>query len=296
MAVMPPRKHIPSVRSRRLRSELVRLREEKGISTEQVAEEMEWSRARVSRIETGKVLPRSYDVRALLDLYDVHGEEREQLLQLARDARRQTGWWYSYLDVMPEGFDMFVVLESEASSIRSYEPQVIPGLLQTEAYARAVFDAREAETSEEIDRLVSARMERQSVLAGDDRPEYWVILSEGAIRRQVGTSEIMRDQLRHLVRVSREPRITLQVIPFSRGTHPAMAAGPFVILGFPGQQDPDVVRLETVTGGAYVEGDAAIERYTLTYNHLRAAALPPDESRALIRAMANETKQNREST
>jgi hypothetical protein len=251
---------------------------------------MEWSRARVSRIETGKVLPRSYDVRALLDLYDVHGEEREQLLQLARDARRQTGWWYSYLDVMPEGFDMFVVLESEASSIRTYEPQVIPGLLQTEAYARAVFEAREADTSEEIDRLVAARMERQAILASEERPEYWVILGEAAIRRQIGTSDIMRDQLNHLTKVSKELEVALQVIPFSRGAHPAMAAGPFVILGFPGQQDPDVVRLETVTGGAYVEGEAAIERYTLTYNHLRATALPPDETRALIRTVAQEHK------
>jgi transcriptional regulator with XRE-family HTH domain len=285
---VPPRKHIPSVRSRRLRSELVRLREEKGISTEQVAEAMEWSRARVSRIETGKVLPRSYDVRNLLDLYDVHGEERERLLQLARDARRQTGWWYSYLDVMPEGFDMFVVLESEASSIRTYEPQVIPGLLQTEAYARAVFEARESDTTEEIDRLIEVRMERQVVLTRDDPPEFWAILSEAALRARVGSDVVMRDQLGHLVAASKIPGLAIQVIPLSRGAHPAMSSGPFVVLGFSDPDDSDIVRLETLTGGAYVEDESAIARYTLIYDHLRAAALPPKESRALISSVARE--------
>lgn len=285
---MPPRKHVPNIRSRRLRSELVRLREGKGISTEQVAEEMEWSRARVSRIETGKVLPRAYDVRALLDLYEVHGDEREQLLQLARDARRHTGWWYSYLDVMPEGFDMFVALESEAASIRSYEPQVIPGLLQTQPYARSVFEARESDTPEEIDRRVTVRMERQSVLALDKSPDYWVILSEAALRRRVGADNTMREQLLHLVAMSKKPNVTILVIPFSRGAHPAVASGPFVILGFSDSQDPNIVRLETVTGGAYIEGEEAMSRYTLAYDHLRAAALPHDESRSLIRAVARE--------
>jgi transcriptional regulator with XRE-family HTH domain len=272
---------------------LVRLREERGISTERVAEEMEWSRARVSRLETGKVLPRTYDVRALLDLYEVTGEQREGLLQLARDARRSTGWWYSYLDVMPEGFDMFVALESEARSIHTYEPQVIPGLLQTPDYARSVFEARESDTPEEIERLLAVRMERQALLTREAPPEYWVILSEAALRRQVGSPAVMRAQLRHLDEISRRPNVVLLLIPFTQGAHPGMASGPFVMLSFPDPEDADVIRLETLTGGAYMEGESAIARYTLTYNHLRATALPPKGSRALIQQVGSTYEQSR---
>jgi transcriptional regulator with XRE-family HTH domain len=293
---VPPRhRHTPNVRSRRLRAELVRLREAKGLTTEQVAEELEWSRARLSRVETGKVVPRTYDVRALLDLYEVSGDEREELLALSREFHQEKGWWRPYLDVMPEGFDMFVALESDASSIHSFEPHLIPGLLQTEDYARSVLEAGEFDTVAEVDRRVAVRMERQALLTRDDPPEYWAILSETTLRRRVGGDAVMRDQLRRLTKPSREPHINVQVIPFSLGPHPAMH-GPFVIFGFP--SDPDIVQLETLTGAAYIEGETDLQRYRLAFDHLRAVALPPRDSRALIHAVAAEfdTRTNREDT
>lgn len=281
---MPPRhRHTPNVRSRRLRAELVRLREDKGLTTEQVAEELEWSRARLSRVETGKVVPRTYDVRALLDLYEVSGTEREELLALSREFHQEKRWWRPYLDVMPEGFDMFVALESDASSIHSFEPHLIPGLLQTEAYARAVLEAGEFDNLAEVDRRVAVRMERQTLLTRENPPEYWAILSETALRRRVGGNEVMRDQLRRLAGPSRQPHINVQVIPFEFGPHPAMH-GPFVIFGFPA--DSDIVQLETLTGAAYIEGETDLLRYRLAFDHLRAVALPPRDSRALIRAVA----------
>jgi hypothetical protein len=137
-------------------------------------------------------------------------------------------------------------------------------------------------------------MERQGVLAHDDRPGFWVIMNEAALRSRVGSDAVMRDQLLHLVTVSKTPGTSIQVIPLARGAHPAMASGPFVVLGFPDPEDPEIVRLETLTGGAYVEDESAVARYTLIHDHLRAAALPPKESRALIGSVAREYAANRE--
>jgi hypothetical protein len=242
-------------------------------------------------VETGKVVPRTYDVRALLDLYEVSDDKREELLALSREFHQDKGWWRPYLDVMPEGFDMFVALETDASSIHSFEPHLIPGLLQSEAYARAVLEAGEFDSAAEVDRRVAVRMERQELLTRSAPPEYWAILSETALRRRVGGDQVMRDQLLHLTEPSREPHINVQVIPFSVGPHPAMQ-GPFVIFGFPA--DPDIVQLETLTGAAYIEGETDVQRYRLAFDHLRAAALPPRASRALIRAVANEYDNKRQ--
>jgi hypothetical protein len=203
----------------------------------------------------------------------------------AREARRR-GWWTRYTDVLGSG--TYIGLEAEASAIHSYESQFVPGLLQTEDYARAVISGGQVRPDPEAaERRVAARMARQELFTRPEPPEIWAVLDESVILRPVGGPAVMAAQLRHLIEVSTRPNavVTVQVLPLAAGAHPGMS-GPFVILSFQNSKDPPMVHLETATDGLYLEEPPDIERYTLRFSHLVARALGPNESRAMITDVA----------
>jgi transcriptional regulator with XRE-family HTH domain len=277
--------HSPTVRRRRLAAELRRLREDRELTIDHVARELEMHPTTLSRIETGRrgILPR--DLKPILEIYGIPGEERENLLTLARQARTR-GWWQSYGDLLPSEYSTLIGLEAEAAEIRTYQHQLVPGLLQTEDYARAVIRIfRPSDTGAEIDWRVNVRMERQSRLSNEPPLSLWVVLDEAVLRRTVSGPAVMRRQLQHLAEIAEHPGVTLQVLPFAAGEHAAMVS-PFVILRFPEPLDPDVVYLENHTSGLYVEEPPEVARYTLVYDHLAAMALSPRESIALLAQVA----------
>src|SRR5262249_35290743 len=189
----------PTLRARRLALELLRRREAAGLTREEAARQLEWSTSTIFRIETGRSRPQPGNVRVLLELYGVTGPERDGLIRLAREAR-QPGWWHSFRDVLPNPYEVYIGLEAGAASIRNFEPNVVPGLLQTEEYARQTFRNGPRELDrEEIERRVQVRTERQHVLAREDRPRLWAVVDEAVVRRVVGGPEVMREQLRHLI-------------------------------------------------------------------------------------------------
>jgi transcriptional regulator with XRE-family HTH domain len=275
----------PTLRGRRLAADLMRHREASGLSREEVARQLEWSTSTIFRIETGRSRPQPGNVRALLDLYGVTGPARDGLIQLARDAR-QPGWWHSFRDVLPNPYEVYIGLEAGASSIRNFEPVVIPGLIQTEDYARAMFRNGPRELDrDEVERRVEVRMARQQILVRADRPRLWCVIDEAAIRRVVGGAEVMRGQLRHLADCAEQGKTTIQVVPFDAGAH-AGTTGPFVILEFLEPTDPAVVYVETLAGDIYLEERTDVDRYTLAFDRLLAAALHPDDSVRLIEQAA----------
>ena len=277
----------PTLRGRRLALELMRRREAAGLTREEVARQLEWSTSTVFRIETGRSRPQPGNVRVLLDLYGVTGPERDGLIQLARDAR-QPGWWHSFRDVLPNPYEVYIGLEAGTATIRNFEPVVIPGLLQTEEYARKTLRSGPRELDwDEVERRAQVRMQRQRILAKEDRPRLWAVIDEAAIRRVVGDPEVMREQLRYLMASAEHGKTTLQVVPFSAGAHSG-TTGPFVILDFPGHTDPTVVYVETLAGDIYLEEHADVTRYTIAFDRLLATALHPDESVRLIAQAADE--------
>ncbi|MCP3798093.1 helix-turn-helix domain-containing protein [Allokutzneria sp. A3M-2-11 16] len=276
--------HSPTVRRRRLASELRRLREAAGLTCEDVAGHLECSAAKVSRIETGRTGVNPRDVRDMLQLYGVEGDRQDALVELSRMAR-QKGWWHNYSDVLTGAF---AGMEAEAASIRCYQAQLVPGLLQTEDYARSVFRAvRPKADTDDVERRVAARRARQSILERDQPPKLWMVIDEAVLHRKVGGDEVMREQLDYLVEMTAQPNIELQVLPFGVGAH-AAADGPFVILGFPDPIDPTVVYLDTLTSGLYLEKPEEIRWYGTVFDHVRAAALGTEESVALIASRAKE--------
>jgi transcriptional regulator with XRE-family HTH domain len=274
----------PTVRGRRLRYELRRLREQRSMTIEQVAasSDGDWTASAISRWETGDRRIRPVDLRALLDIYDVQGSEREVLLTLAREARAR-GWWQSYSsDAVPEWFQFYLGLEAEASSIHEYGSELVPGLLQTEGYYRAFMSAAPAAgDAQAIDRKLAVRSGRQERLTADDAPEVWAVLNEAVIRREVGGADVMRRQLEHIAELAERSHINVQVLRFVSGAHPAMD-GSFSVLSFPEAADPDVIYLESQTGSLYLEKEPEVERYRAMFQHLTASALGPEESRSLI--------------
>lgn len=271
----------PTVRRRRLRYELRRLRTERDLTIDDVQDRSNGDiRApTLSRWETGERSIRPTDLRLLLDIYEVAEPEREVLLTLARQAKER-GWWQAYASVMPESFHVYVGLEAEAAAIRAYAAELVPGLLQTADYYRAYLTT--APANPDVDRKVEVRLARQERLAGGDRPRFWVVMNEAVIRRTVGGTDVMRAQLARIVDVSGLPEVTIQVLPFSGGAHPAME-GPFSILDFPEPGlDPTVVYLENQAGSVYLEEDAQVDRYSQTFDHLIARALSPEDSVRMI--------------
>ena len=279
--------HSPTVRRRRLALELRRLREAARLTCEEVAEHLECSTSKISRIETGRVSVSPRDVRDMLDLYGVSAQQGASLVQLARDSR-QKGWWHAYSDTIQPRFATYIGLESAASEIRIYEVTPIPALLQTEDYARTVIAAGIVGGDHDgVERNVELLMARQPPLTSDDPPRLWAVLDEAALRRTVGGAGLMRLQLDHLLDLSRLPNVAIQVIPFGAGAHPAMGR-PFVILAFPERADPDVVYLEDLTSALYVEDVDEVDRYNMFFNHLRATALSFEDSSALIMSAIKE--------
>ena len=282
----------PTVRRRRLGMELRRLREASALMIEDVAKHLECSMSRVSRIETGKSVARIRDVRDMLDLYEVGDEgQREQLLTLAKEAQ-QRGWWTEYESVLSAGLETYVGLEASAASIRSFQTHLIPGLLQTEEYSRALIKVgRPTESPVNIDRMISLRRRRQAMLAEAGTLEMWAVLDEAVLRRPIGGHPVMRAQLARLLEADELPSVTIQVLPFVRGAHPGLG-GAFTIIGFPDPTDLDVVYVDSPAGNIFLEKDKDVRRHTTWFDHLRAAALPPDESADFIAAVADEFKKS----
>jgi len=276
--------HMRTVGSRRLVIELKRFREAAGLTGEQVAEQMGWSVAKVYRIEGDKVRVLPRDVQRLLRLYGIGGEQAEAVLELARAARAKD-WWHQYSGAIPEWFQFYVGLEAATTAMQEYCAELVTGLLQTEAYARAVMAAAARSDTEEMDRQVAVRLERQKRLTAPDAPSLWVILGEGVLHRQVGGAAVMRDQLAHIAEMAGRGNVTVQVLPFTAGAHPAML-GSFTLMQFPDPADRDVVYLEAETSALYLEKLEDVRRYSLMIDYLRAQALGPAESRALIAQMA----------
>ena len=274
----------PTVRRRRLAARLRELRENATLTIDEVGEKLECSASKISRIETGHVGVTPRDVRDMLEVYGVADDERDALVQLAREARKR-GWWHAYNEVFTGAF---VGLESDASFLHTHQALLVPGLLQTEAYTRAVIRAILPDVGEaDVDLRVRGRLSRQKLLTEEPNPpEYWAVLDQAVVERVVGGPETMRDQLKHLVELASLPHVTLQVVPFSAGAHAGMEA-PFLILGFPEQADPDVVYVEYSTSGVYLEQPEDVHRYTLIFDHLRAAALKPDDTVELVDRVAD---------
>jgi transcriptional regulator with XRE-family HTH domain len=275
------------MRRRRLAAELRRLRELAEMTQEDVAGQLEWDPSKLSRIENRQVGIIARDLRKLLDLYGVSDEsQREGYFAMAREGK-QRAWWQSYADVIPSEYGTLIGLESEAAAISNYEQELVPGLLQTEDYARAVIRAtRPGDTPEDIARRIEVRMARQQALARDDGPRLWVVINEAAIRRVVGGPATMAGQLRSLATGRHRPVVTVQVLPFSSGEHPAMT-GSFVILDFP-SDDPSAVYLENAASSLYLERSADVTWYAEAFRFMQAAALGPKESRDMLMAAAHE--------
>ncbi|WP_269082843.1 helix-turn-helix domain-containing protein [Allosalinactinospora lopnorensis] len=264
--------------------ELRRLRENVGMTGEEAAEKMSWSGSKLSRIERGQVASNSDDIRDLLELYGVNEPGlRQTLVMLARESRRR-GWWHVYGDVLPERFEVYLGLEPEANALHFYQSVVVPGLVQTERYARALLQAHPMEVdAREIERRVELRIRRQELLFQENPPKTWVVLDEAVLHRPIGGPEVMAEQLQHLMKISTEQHITVQVLPFGAGAHSGLN-GSFDILEFP-EADvyaPRLVHLENLTNSLYIEKAKEVQNYILAFEYLRATALLPEQSRELI--------------
>jgi transcriptional regulator with XRE-family HTH domain len=274
----------PTIRRRRLGAELRRYRDAAGVTIDVVADRLGCSPSKVSRIETGHTSATPRDVKDMLDIYGVNGTESDELVQISREAR-QKGWWHPFSTVLTGAY---VGLEAAARSIRAYEQQVVPGLLQTDKYAIAMIRAaRLGDSDREIEQRVRVRMARQALLIQDDPIDLWVVLDEAVLSRPVGGDEVMRDQLLRLVEAAGLPNVTLQILPFSAGAHAGMD-GTFAILDFPDAEDPDVVFAENATGGLFLEKSDELRKYNSIFDTIRATALTPEESRDMIARLVEE--------
>lgn len=277
-----------TVRRRMLGMELRRLREMNSISGDQAANQLEWSGAKVSRIEKARTAAHANDVRLLLDLYEVSDpHQREALIELTRTPRRSQGWWTNFPDVIPGKRWSYVRLEDDAKLLRNYEVEFIPGLLQTESYATACFRAAyPTQTEECVERHVAARMARQHTLVRDYPLELWAIINDAALRRVAALpKDTAEQQFARLIEAVEYPNVTLQVLPFDVGPHPGQN-GTFTVIRFP---DPagEVVHLDTLTGSFYLEEAHQLESYNLAFDHLKAEALNKAQSIRHIKAFAH---------
>lgn len=271
----------PTVRLRRLAAELRRLRADAGLSREHVEEQTGVNEGTLYRLETARARPQRRTLVALLDLYHVENPLRDDLIDIARTADGQ-GWLRPYQSELPEEYAAYISFEAEARAVRNYESLFIPGLLQTEDYARAVISGTLPMASQtEVEQRVQARMERQELLRSDDPLELWAIVDEAAVRRMVGGRKVMLAQLAHLLEATEQPNITLQVIPFDVGAHPGMP-GSFVYMEFAETTDPELVYVDTLAGDLFLEAEADLRLYSQMFDHLRASALSPANTTGMI--------------
>ncbi|GAA3617978.1 helix-turn-helix domain-containing protein [Streptomyces chitinivorans] len=280
-----------TVLGRQLGDDLRRFRENAGLSTADAAEVLDCTKGKISRIENGHVPVRMPDLIALMQAYGVEDPEAQERLQaLARRAnrRRREGWWRQYESMLGDTYRDQIELEAICESIRTYQVQLVPGLLQTAEYSRAVTVAsRTWQTPEEIDRFVEVRLARQERLTGESPLDFWAVLAEGVLHQQVGGPAVMRAQLEHLTTMAKRPNVTLQVLPFSRGAHSGMF-GPYLLLSFPQVASLDLVLTETPAGNIWMEREPEVASYRALFDDARMAALPPTESLALIQRIAKE--------
>jgi len=264
------------------------LRAAASLTREEVAERTGINEATLYRIEVAKARPQARTLGALLDLYGVtDADQRTELAGLARKSGEES-WLQSFPAELPEPYTTYISFEGEARSLLNYECLFIPGLLQTEDYARAALQrGMPTATSDDIARLVAARMSRQAVLTREPPLRLWAIVDEAALHRPVGGAAVMRAQLEHLTAASDQPHITLQVIPYDVGGHPGMS-GSFVVLQFADAPASDVVYIETQAGDLFLESDTDVARFGAIFEHLRALALPPEASDALITSVARD--------
>jgi transcriptional regulator with XRE-family HTH domain len=270
-----------------LAAELRSLRASSGLTRDEVVERTGINVATMYRIEHARVRPQTRTLRTLLDLYGVEKEQQADLVGLLRDARER-GWLHAYQSELPEQYMNFIGFEGEAESAWEYESLFVPGLLQTEDYARALIRGTLPFASrDEVERRVEVRMERQEVLRNENPLRLWSIVDEAALRRQVGKTAVMRAQLRRLIEACELPNVTFQVIPFDAGAHPGMV-GSFIVLQFIEEAIPDVIYVETMAGELFLEQESDIRRYKLVFEHLRAVSVSPDASRSLLASLVAE--------
>ncbi len=278
----------PTVLRIALGGQLRRLREERGITREAAGEAIRASHAKISRLELGRVGFKDRDIRDLLTLYGVTDtNDREAFLDLARRASTP-GWWHRFGDVLPSWFETYIGLEQAAASIRTYETQFVPGLLQTENYARAVIGlghggVRFADT----DRRVELRMHRQAVLTRPSPPVLWAVIDESVLRRPIGGSDVLREQIERLVQFAERPNVTIQVLPYAAGGH-AAAGGSFSLLRFAQTELPDIVYTEQLTSALYLDKRQDIEIYLAVIDRLAVEAESPAESVRILERIATE--------
>ncbi|MGO9078289.1 MAG: helix-turn-helix domain-containing protein [Streptosporangiaceae bacterium] len=268
----------------RLRS----LREQQRITLEDAGRVIRASGSKMSRLETGRVGFKDRDVADLLTFYGVTDEQqRGSLRALARSANAQ-GWWQAYADVLPPWFEAYIAFEEAATSIRAYEVQFVPGLLQTEAYARAVtLLGHPNAPADEVDRRVGLRLARQALITRPQPPHVWAVLDEAVLRRPAGRPGVMRGQLKHLLEIAGRPNVTIQVIPFQYGGH-AAAGGPFSILRFTEPDLPDLVYLEQLTSALYLDKLDTVEHYLAVMERLCLEAEPAFATAKVISAILRE--------
>jgi transcriptional regulator with XRE-family HTH domain len=271
-----------------LGSQLRRFREAAGVTPEQAGYEIRGSRSKISRLENGRVKLKSRDLMDLLAFYGVTDEGvRSRFLALVEQSNLPD-WWTRYSDITPDWFETYLGLEAAATTIRSFELQFVPGLFQTEEYARAVTRrGRKAADAQEVERRVALRLKRQDLLSRPEPPRIWTVLDEAVLRRPVGGAAVMRAQFRHLVEVAELPNVTLQVVPFASGVHPG-ESGSFTVLRFEGRDLPDVVYLEGLTGAIYLDQRSDVEHYLEVVNEISIEALTPERTMRFIQQVALE--------
>jgi transcriptional regulator with XRE-family HTH domain len=278
----------PTVLRMLLGAQLRKLRENAGISREDAGYEIRASGSKISRLELGRVGFKERDVRDLLTLYAVTDPaDRRLLLDLARKAN-VPGWWHRYSDLLPGWFQPFLGLESAAATIRAYEAQYVPGLLQTHDYARSVvMISHDTAAPDDVDRRVALRMHRQDLLTRGDAPQLWVVIDEAVLRRQIGGPPVMRGQIATLIEATKLPNVRLQILPFTAGGHAALG-GAFSLLRFPDQDLPDVVYVEQLTGALYLDKRDDVEEYAAAMELLCIQADPPAHTVDILETILRE--------
>ena len=276
----------PTVQRLILGGHLRRLREDAGITTERAAVVIRGSHSKISRMEHGRVGFKERDIADLLTLYGVtQGDEREALLKLARGSNLP-GWWQSYSDILPHWVEPYFGLEAAASFIREYELQFVPGLLQTEAYARAVIRLGTSVAEDEIVRRAQARVSRQEILRRESPPKIWAVMDEGALHRVIGGPDVMKEQLRHLLDMCDHPAVTVQILPFSAGAHRAMG-GAFTILRYTEPDLRDVVFIEQLTSALYLDKQAEVDSYLEVIEEVCLQAEPSAKTPGILKSVLN---------
>ncbi|MGW4751825.1 helix-turn-helix domain-containing protein [Streptomyces chartreusis] len=280
---MSERRPAPTVGQVVLGKRLQELREASGLGREEAARALRVTAATVRRMETAEVALKIPYVQVLLETYGVPDDEAEAFVSLAEEAN-QPGWWQRYHDVLPDWFSLYVSLEGAARIVRSYEPHFVPGLLQTEEYARAVLEAGTIGQTgpETIERHVSLRMERQRLLERQDPPHLWVIMDETVLLRPVSGGEVMREQLDKLLEFAERDRVTLQIAEFASGPHPGTYA-PFTLFRFAEPELPDMVYTEYLSGALYLDSRKEVAAHLEVLDHMSTAAASAERTKKILR-------------